>query len=49
MLRFADLERDVKLLESARDLAAVMVESEPDRVEQHLSRWLGGRQDYLRV
>jgi ATP-dependent DNA helicase RecG len=49
MLRFADLERDVKLLESARDLAAVMVESEPDRVEHHLSRWLGGRQDYLRV
>ena len=49
MLRFANLERDVKLLESARDLAAVMVESEPERVERHLSRWLGGRQDYLRV
>jgi len=49
MLRFADLERDIELLEAARDVAAVLVASRPDLVELHLARWLGGRQDYLRV
>jgi ATP-dependent DNA helicase RecG len=49
MLRFADLEQDVKLLEAARDVAAVLIESHPQLVDQHLARWLGGRQDYLRV
>ncbi|KPK29601.1 MAG: ATP-dependent DNA helicase RecG [Betaproteobacteria bacterium SG8_40] len=49
MLRFADLEQDVKLLEAARDVATVLVASRPDLVERHLERWLGGRQDYLRV
>jgi ATP-dependent DNA helicase RecG len=49
MLRFADLEQDVKLLEAARDVAAAMVASQPRLVERHLVRWLGGRQEYLRV
>ena len=49
MLRFADLEKDVKLLEAARDVAAAMVASQPRLVERHLVRWLGGRQEYLRV
>jgi ATP-dependent DNA helicase RecG len=49
MLRFADLEQDVKLLESARDVAGLLIASHPQLVEKHLSRWLGGRQDYLRV
>ncbi len=49
MLRFADLEQDVKLLESARDVAGMLIASHPQLVEKHLSRWLGGRQDYLRV
>jgi len=49
MLRFADLERDLKLLETARDVAAKMVASNSPSVEQHVARWLGGRQEYLRV
>jgi len=49
MLRFADLEQDVKLLEAARDVAGSMIKSHPQLVARHLARWLGGRQDYLRV
>ncbi len=49
MMRFADLERDVNLLEAARDAAATLIESHPQSVDKHLARWLDGRQDYLRV
>ena len=49
MLRFADLERDLKLLEAAREVAAQMVGSQRELVDRHLHRWLGGRQEYLRV
>jgi len=49
MLRFADLERDLELLEAARDAAERMLREFPERAEAHLARWLGGRQDYLRV
>jgi ATP-dependent DNA helicase RecG len=49
MLRLADLESDMKLLEAARRVAPKLVASHPDLVECHLARWLGGRQEYLRV
>jgi ATP-dependent DNA helicase RecG len=49
MLRFADLESDIKLLETARGAAAKLVASHPELVERHLARWLGGREEYLRV
>ena len=49
MLRFADINADVDLLEIARDVAARMLNEFPQFVELHLQRWLGGRQDYLRV
>jgi ATP-dependent DNA helicase RecG len=49
MLRFADLERDLELLEAARDAAERMLREFPEHAEAHLARWLGGRQDYLRV
>lgn len=49
MLRFADLEQDLKLLEAARDVADLLIKSHPQSVDKHLARWLGGRQDYLRV
>jgi ATP-dependent DNA helicase RecG len=49
MLRFADLEKDLELLEAARDVAAAMVRSHPDLVQKHLARWLGGREAYLRA
>jgi len=49
MLRFADLETDVDLLEAARDAAQNLLRDEPAVAERHLLRWLGGKQQYLRV
>jgi len=49
MLRFADLENDLDLLESAREIADRLLHRWPERADAHLERWLGGRQDYLRV
>ena len=44
MLRFADLERDVALLEQARDLAQRCLSEHPEIAERHVERWLGSRQ-----
>ncbi len=44
MLRFADLERDVALLEAARDLAQRCLAGHPDIAARHLDRWIGQRQ-----
>jgi ATP-dependent DNA helicase RecG len=49
MLRFADLEADIDLLEAARDAAEQLLRTAPDRAQAHLTRWMGGRQEYLRV
>ena len=49
MLRFADLENDVDLLEAARALAPQMLRDHPANAELHLQRWLGGRQELLKV
>jgi ATP-dependent DNA helicase RecG len=49
MLRFADLETDLDLLEAARDAAERLLRNAPEHARAHLARWLGGRQEYLRV
>jgi ATP-dependent DNA helicase RecG len=53
MLRFADLETDQWLVEHARDIAASLLESETgpnvDIVDAHLARWLGGKEEFLKV
>jgi ATP-dependent DNA helicase RecG len=49
MLRFADLDTDIELLEAARNSAQQILQSRPDIAERHLQRWLGGKQHYLRV
>ena len=49
MLRFADLEGDLDLLQAARDVADHLLREWPERADAHLERWLGGRQEYLRV
>ena len=49
LLRFADLERDVDLLEPARDVADELLRREPARAQAHLERWLGGRQEFIKV
>ena len=49
MLRFADLETDLDLLEQARTVAQDLLRDQPAVAERHLQRWLGGKQHYLRV
>jgi ATP-dependent DNA helicase RecG len=49
MLRFADLETDNWLVETARDIAQQLLQDHPATVEAHLQRWLGAREDYLKV
>ena len=49
LLRFADLERDVDLIERARDAAAELLQSSPAAAARHLDRWLGGRQDFIKA
>lgn len=44
MLRFADLERDVDLLETARDWAHRCLADRPDVAARHVDRWIGRRQ-----
>ena len=53
MLRFADLETDQWLVEQARDVAHELLhEAGGDKaatVEAHLARWLGGKEEFLKV
>jgi ATP-dependent DNA helicase RecG len=49
MLRFADLELDLDLVEAARDCAQAMLSAGDPLVEKHLERWLGGREAFLGV
>jgi ATP-dependent DNA helicase RecG len=49
MLRFADLETDQWLVEQARDTAHKLLANDPATVEAHLARWLGSREDFLKV
>jgi ATP-dependent DNA helicase RecG len=49
LLRFADLNRDLDLLEQARAVAATLPRDQPDAARRHLARWLGARHEYLKV
>ncbi len=49
MLRFADLQQDIELLEAARAVADCMLRDYPEAAQCHLKRWLGERNEYLRV
>jgi ATP-dependent DNA helicase RecG len=49
MLRFADLETDQWLVDKARDLAQQLLRENPAVADAHLARWLGSREDFLRV
>jgi ATP-dependent DNA helicase RecG len=49
MLRFASLENDAWLIEPAREAAARLIAEHPDVVLQHLARWLGGREQFLKA
>ena len=49
MLRFADLALDLDLLDAARDAAEALLRDEPEAAKAHLTRWLGGKNEYLKV
>jgi ATP-dependent DNA helicase RecG len=49
MLRFADLNIDIDLLEAAQKTAEDLLQHQPDVAELHLKRWLSSREDYLKV
>lgn len=49
MLRFANLETDQWLVEKARNLAADLLKNDPVTVAAHLERWLGNKEEFLRV
>ena len=53
MLRFADLETDGWLVDQARDVAQALLENghaaNVATVEAHLARWLGGKEEFLKV
>ncbi len=49
ILRFADLETDLDLLEAARAAADDLLARDPEAVDRHLDRWLPRGLDYLRA
>lgn len=49
MLRFADLERDEDLLDTARTIAGELLRDYPEAAKRHLHRWLGRKSEYLRA
>jgi len=49
LLRFADLNTDQWLVEKAGQLAQTLLQNASPVVDAHLERWLGGREDFLKV
>jgi len=49
LLRFADLERDVALIEQARDAAEELLRDDPTAAHAHLARWLGAKAEFIRA
>ena len=49
LLRFADLGTDQWLVEKARNLAQTLLQNDDAIVDAHLQRWLGGKEDFLKV
>ena len=49
MLRFANLETDQWLVEKARKLASELLQHDSPTVAAHLQRWLGQKEEFLRV
>jgi ATP-dependent DNA helicase RecG len=49
MLKIADLERDVELLEKAQALADRLLTNYPEASQQHLNRWLSRGGELVKV
>jgi ATP-dependent DNA helicase RecG len=49
LLRFADLNTDLDLLDAAREAASTLLRDAPAAARAHVARWLGARHDYLKA
>ncbi|QXW18193.1 ATP-dependent DNA helicase RecG [Comamonas aquatica] len=49
LLRFADLDKDIALLEWAKALAPHMLQRYPHLAQQHIQRWLGTKAEFLKA
>ncbi len=49
LLRFADLALDEALVHQARAAATLLLDRHPQVAIDHVTRWLGGRSDYLKA
>ena len=49
LLRFADLNQDLALVQQARAAAEVMLRDHRAAAERHVARWLGSKADYLKA
>lgn len=49
MLRFIDLQKEHWLIERTQQLSVALLSNYPEIAEQHLSRWLGSRAEYLKA
>ncbi|MEP7297175.1 MAG: ATP-dependent DNA helicase RecG [Burkholderiales bacterium] len=49
LMRFADLVLDEALVHKARAAATLLLERHPQIALDHVTRWLGGRSDYLKA
>jgi ATP-dependent DNA helicase RecG len=49
MLKIADLERDVDLLETAKNMADRLIKEYPSSVEKHLERWMSHAGELVKV
>ena len=49
LLRFADLATDQRLLERARSVAPALLDRHPAAAQAHISRWLGGKMEFLKA
>ncbi|HVK54452.1 MAG TPA: ATP-dependent DNA helicase RecG [Burkholderiales bacterium] len=49
MLRFADINLDIDLLDAARDTAEWLIREHPEATRAHLDRWLGNKEEFLKV
>ncbi len=49
LLRYADLELDVKLAEEAREAAEKLLDDAPQAAQRHVERWLASRREFSRA
>ena len=49
MLRFADIDRDIELLDWARKEAPMLLDQHPALAARHVARWLGGKSEFLKA